>query len=109
MSIHIHIHDTAYDPAVVNVPLSKRGNINNELDKYKREQAEKKAVEAKTQAVKTKELKAQAKQLLAEYEAKIIERHGPKFGAAKLKAMLTDWSKWEPAKLISFIEKFKRE
>jgi hypothetical protein len=97
------------DHGVLNVPLAKRGDIDAQLDAYKREQAALEAREAKAKAVQFKADKAQAKELLAVHQDAILARHGAKFGIRKLRTTLDQWAKWEPKKLIAFVAKFQAE
>lgn len=91
------------------MPLAKRGNIDAQLDKYKKEQAQLAATKAKETAQQTRENKALAKSLLAEHQDAIVEKHGAKFGEKEIKNMLDQWAKWEPKKLINFVDKFINE
>lgn len=97
------------DHGVLNIPLSKRGNIDAQIDAYKREQASQQKAEAKARSVQFAADKAQAKALLAEHGAAIEARFGAKFGIRELRKTLDQWSKWEPARLIAFINKFNNE
>ena len=101
------INKTPYDPGVVNVPLSKRGNIDAQLDRYKAEQAKNAKTEAKIKAEETRTNKQKAKEMLAEHMDSMLKVHGPKYGEKNLKSMFTDWSKWQPEKLIKFVEGHK--
>lgn len=84
-------------------------NINRELDRYKKEQADLAKTKAKATSQQTKEHKALAKSLLEQYGKEVIEKHKAKFGEKEIKNTLDQWSKWEPHKLISFIDKFLQE
>lgn len=97
------------DTAIVNIPLSKRGDIDAQLDKYKKEQADLAKTKRKETAAMVRENKKLAKELLNQYETAIIEKHGPKFGVSELRNILDGWVKWEPHKLIKFVDKFKSE
>jgi hypothetical protein len=99
----------SYDPAVVNLPLSKRGDIDKQIDKYKEEQKRSKLSESKKRSEENKEQKARAKIILEKHMATILEKTGPKFGEAKIKGLMSDWSKHEPHKVISFFDKFSKE
>jgi len=97
-----------FDPGELNIP-NRLGNINRDLDKYKAEQEKQKKVEQKEKAQTNKSNKQRAKELLAQHMDSILKVNGPKFGEAKIKSMLTDWSKWEPEKLIKFVERHNAE
>lgn len=131
--IHIHLHRTkdsgefkesehpraengkfgsggaSTDPAQINVSLHKRGNINAQIDKYKEQQAQLAKAKAKETAQQTKGNKILAKSLLDEHLNAIIAKHGAKFGEKELKHTLEQWQKWEPSKLINFVDKFRQE
>jgi len=96
------------DHGELNIP-GPTNNINAQLDKYKKEQSQQAKTQAKESAQQTKEHKALAKSLKAEFEAAIIAKHGDKFGEKELRNMLDQWAKWEPKKLINFVDKFKQE
>ena len=87
----------------------RTNTLNKELDKYKKEQAELARTKAKASAQQTREEKALAKSLLNEYEKEILEKHKAKFGEKELKNTLDQWAKWEPQKLISFVDRFIQE
>ena len=94
----------ALDHGILNVPLAKRGNINAQIDKYKAEQlAAAKFARANASFI-AKELKATAKPLLAEIIAtpSLLETKAAKMNTTKkeLLAILNEWAKWQPAKLI---------
>jgi hypothetical protein len=97
-----------FDPGELNIP-NRTSNINRDLDKYKSEQEKQKKTEAKEKAQTNKTNKQRAKELLSQHMDSILKVNGPKFGEAKIKSMLTDWSKWEPEKLIKFVERHNSE
>lgn len=99
----------ATDPAIVNIPLSKRGDINRELDKYKAQQAKEAEAKRKEQAQTFKSGKEQAKAMLGEHKEALMKKYGAKFGEKKLSETLESMAKWEPQKLIALVEKFQKE
>jgi len=99
----------AYDPGIVNVPLAKRGDIDKQIDKYKEEQKRTKLDENRKRREESKEQKIRAKAILDKHMATILEKTGPKFGEAKIKGLMSDWSKHEPHKVIQFFGKFSKE
>ena len=99
----------ALDHGVLNVALSKRGNIDSQIDRYKEQQAQSVKATRKEIAARAKEAKQVAKQLLEDNLEGILAKHGAKFGEKALKEMLVEWSKVNPSKLVSFVEKFKAE
>lgn len=90
------------DMAIVNVPLSKRGDINAQLDKYKRDQA----AQVERKRKEYSQTKKDAKTLLAEHGQMIFEKHQAKFGP-KLKDELKRMATWEPNKFIKLVDNFK--
>jgi hypothetical protein len=100
----------ALDHGVLNVPLAKRGNIDAQIDAYKREQARVANVARKAASVQRKSDKATAKVCLT----LILNR--PELLAAKAEALnvtvkdlreqLRNWSIWEPKKLMSLADKW---
>lgn len=96
------------DHGELNIP-GRTSNINAQLDRYKAEQAKAAKSKAKEDAAERKSEKAQAKDLLAKHQDAILARHGEKFGNKELRNTLDQWAKWEPKKLISFVNKFVSE
>lgn len=97
------------DHGLLNIPLAKREGINT-LFGIRRADAERaEAAAEKAAAVARKATKARAKELLALHCEAIVARHGEKFGAKALRQTLDQWAKWEPAKLVAFVDKFQRE
>ena len=96
------MHST--DNAIVNIPLAKRGNIDAQLDAYKVRLAALATIARKAAAQSKREAKAAAKVALAELLAnpELIAAKAARIGGTprEMAAMLTDWSKWEPAKLL---------
>lgn len=92
------------DHGILNTPLSKRGDIDAQLDRRKRDQAAVATAARKAKAAETRDLKARAKQALKDIlaVAGLVDAKAEKLGVsrAKLVAQLTDWSKWQPANLI---------
>lgn len=92
------------DHGMLNIPLSKRGNIDTQIDQYK---AQQEAAAQKAQAAAAsdkKALKAQAKEILAVLldNKELMAEKATKMGIkkAELVAVLKDWAKWEPAKIL---------
>lgn len=97
------------DLAIINIPLSRRGDINAELDRFKAAQRKAEARQARADRAERQSDKTQAKALLGQYEAAILATHGAKFGEKTLRHMLDRWVKWEPKRLIAFVERFRLE
>jgi hypothetical protein len=94
----------ALDHGQLNVPLSKRGNIDAQLDAYKASQALKDKAEAKTTAASRREQKDRAQIMLRQMAAApgLLDAQAAKIGLTRagLIDVLTDWCKWSPSKLI---------
>jgi len=100
----------ALDHGMLNVPLAKRGNIDAQLDAYKRDQAAAASATRKAATVQHKSDKATAKVCLT----LILDR--PELLAAKAETMnvtvkdlrehLRGWSIWEPKKLMALADKW---
>lgn len=98
------------DNAIVNIPLAKRGNIDNQLDRYKAEQATEAKQTAKTAAEAKREARAEAEQL-AGYIPQIIEdtiaaakAKGNKVSKPELRAMLVGMKFHEPTRFIKTVK-----
>lgn len=96
------------DHGELNIP-GRTKNINRDLDRYKKEQSAQQEAERKVASSNTKSNKAEAKQLLETHLPAILKKHGAKFGEKNLREHLTSQSKWEPEKLIKFVNKFLEE
>ncbi|MBG5972350.1 hypothetical protein I5F07_03095 [Proteus vulgaris] len=93
------------DHGILNVPLSKRGNIDTQLDKYKAEQAileKDKSDLAKSAFVDNKEI---AQELWSKVDKELIKldarRRGMKF--SELRDILHELVKWQPKKAIKVL------
>lgn len=102
-----------YDPGVVNVPLAKRGNIDAQIDKYKKEEEKKKKTEwsSKLQAQKeeSRATKAKAKEMYDKHKNHIIEVYGAKHGKAQIRKALSEMVKTDPEKFNKFFAKYNAE
>lgn len=99
---------SAFDHGVLNIP-GRTGNINAELDRYKDQQKKEAKAKSKADAEEMRTDKATAKELLSKYLDAIVAKHGGKFGVKELRHTLDQWAKWEPKKLIKFVEAFQKE
>lgn len=92
------------DHGILNTPLSKRGDIDAQIDRYKRDRGAVATAARKAKAAEMRELKGQAKQALAVLKADValLDAKAAKLGVTrpKLVAQLTDWSKWQPRELL---------
>lgn len=96
------------DHGELNIP-GRTQKINAEIDRYQKQQKKAAKEEAKVNTAERKTDKAKAKEQLAQHKDEIIEQWGEKFGRKSLQETLEQWAKWEPKKLLNFIEKFKKE
>lgn len=92
------------DHGILNIPLAKRGNIDAQLDAYKARQSADAAVARKAAAEAHRTAKAAAKvalaALVADKDLIATKAANSSCTPRNLIAILTDWSKWEPAKLL---------
>lgn len=93
--------DLTRDTAIVNIPLSKRGNIDNQIDRYKAQQETIRKEKSKEVSAEFKSDKQIAKELFKEHKVEMKAKYGKNIVA------LEDWVKWQPAKAIKFINMFK--
>lgn len=93
------------DPAIVNIPLSKRGDIDKQIDKYKAEQKKKKDSEDKEVFSKRKEARKgevkKGKDLLEEHGQAVVDFYSKKTGKSKadIRALVKEWSQYYPDRL----------
>jgi hypothetical protein len=96
--------ESKFDHGVLNTPLAKRGNIDAQIDAYKAKEAATAKAERKAAAAVHASLKVQAKAALADLVAAegLLASKAAKLNVtrAALLEKLTEWSKWEPAKLL---------
>jgi hypothetical protein len=94
----------ALDHGTLNLPLSKRGDIDKQIDAHKAQQAAKAQADRKANAATLKAQKAEAKTIFATIAANtsLLDEKAAKLGVTHkaLIAHLDSWAKWEPAKLI---------
>lgn len=62
------------DHGMLNVPLSKRGNIDRQIDRYKTDLAADAKASAKVRAAETRRLRVIAKQAVTDMAADAVER-----------------------------------
>jgi hypothetical protein len=93
----------ALDHGVLNVPLAKRGNIDAQIDAYKREQALMAKEQRRAAAVQLKADKAEAKlifEAILQHPTLLTEKaakHGTT--VVKLRTILRSWTTWEPKRM----------
>lgn len=95
----------ALDHGVLNVPLAKRGNIDAQIDAYKREQAASKESDRKARVAQLKLDKEAAKPVLAQLlaDVELINRKAVemKMTPKALRDQLKIWATWQPKNLIA--------
>jgi hypothetical protein len=99
----------ALDHGLLNVPLHRRGNIDAQLDRFKRDEAVAAATRRKADHAQFLADKKVAKALLAEQKDSLLAKHGERFGRVELSAELESMAKWKPAKLIALINRHVSE
>ena len=94
------------DHGILNVPLSRRGDIDREIDRHKAAQASKAAAERKTRAVQSKADKARALEMLAAFPSEKLEALAGRIGktpAADIGHLRSECH-WQPAFVIKVLE-----
>ena len=92
----------SFDHGILNVPLSKRGNIDREIDRYKAQQARDARAKAKADAAEMKELRARAKGLIAAADPEMLARVAGNSGitVSVLRKRLNSDAHWNPKWVI---------
>lgn len=97
-------HIAGLDHGILNVPLSKRGNLDAQIDAYKAEQVVIAKSKREAAIASNRTNKAAAKIALSELIAVdgLIEAKAERAGIThkELLVILADWAKWNPAKVI---------
>lgn len=100
------------DHGYLNLPLAKRGDIDRQLDAYKREQAAIAKATQKAKSVEFRELKVKAKAALSELaaDASLMADKSSMLGitAVRLVKELDSMAKWEPAKMLKIRDEWLR-
>lgn len=99
------------DHGELSIPGRTEG-INKELDKYKAQQAAEKKAQEKERAAAVKTDKQKAAEIMKTRADEIAKKMGAAGGPAKvkeIKEVMADWAKWNPSKLISFVDKVDKE
>ncbi|EMJ9777268.1 hypothetical protein [Morganella morganii] len=96
------------DHGILNVPLSKRGNIDSEIDRYKKQQAAEKEDEIAVRNSDFKSDKEHAKALWAQVNRDLIKAHAKQrgIGFSELRDTLDGYVKWSPKKAIQVLPMF---
>ena len=94
------------DHGVLNVPLSKRGNIDRDLDRYNAAQAAQAAAERKARSVQHKAEKARALDMLAAFPQSSLAALAARIGKtpAEVRSHLRSECHWNPAFVIKVLE-----
>jgi hypothetical protein len=94
------------DHGILNVPLSKRGNIDAEIDRYKAGEAKAALAARKSRSEQTREDRQEAKRLLATMTdhraAQLAERCNVTVSA--IRASLKSDSHWQPRLVIALLK-----
>ncbi|QLI96510.1 hypothetical protein H0A34_05485 [Providencia rettgeri] len=93
------------DHGILNVPLSKRGNIDAQIDKYKAELEAAKKTKEKAIKAEFSANKAIAKELWNKVDKDLIKQDAKKRGVkfSELRDVLHDFVKWQPNKAIKVL------
>ena len=91
------------DHGVLNLPLSKHGDIDAELDRYKAQQAREAKAARKEAAARTKELRAAAKAAVAGMSDTQVETLAVfnNMTEAQMRKKLRSIAHWEPKRALS--------
>lgn len=92
-----------FDHGELNVPLAKRGDINAQLDAYKRQAVARQRADAKVKAAQYKADRARAAEVLANLPADKLERIAQKASitVAQARKQLKSIAYFEPHKVIA--------
>ena len=101
----------ALDHGTLNVPLSKRGNIDNQLDRHKQDQQTAQTKIRKQDHHESKAAKDEARRLYGIHGPGLIDRTIEKNGGSKKEAAKTidQLIKWQPKKALSILQKVDSE
>ncbi|MBD1226029.1 hypothetical protein [Xenorhabdus griffiniae] len=96
------------DHGLLNIPLHKRGNIDNQIDKWKAEQARQKKDKQECIKYDFNTNKEAAKKLWALVDKDLIKAHAKKRGMkySELRDILDGFVKWKPQKAIKVLPLF---
>lgn len=93
------------DHGSLNVPLAKRGNIDAQIDRYKRDHAREVAAKSKALAAQEKADREQAKGLLADASDDRVRALAARCGisVAAMKKQLKSEAHWNPRLIIKLL------
>lgn len=91
------------DHGILNLPISKRGNIDAQIDAFKRDQAAKSRADAKQASAELELLRIAAKDLIGSLSSERLEGFAKKLGSTSLQARkkLLSEAHWNPKAIIS--------
>lgn len=94
------------DHGILNVPLSKRGDIDREIDRHKAAMASKAATERKAKAAQAKADKARALEMLAAFPQSSLAAVAARINKtpASVRSHLRSECHWNPAFVIKVLE-----
>lgn len=97
------------DHGALNVPLSKRGNINAQLDQYKKEQAASENEKREIQKSNHADMQSVAKPIFANLSVEQIKTYANKAGITPSEARkeLKSMAHWQPKKAVKVFEALK--
>lgn len=99
------MNDFRDDMAIINIPLSKRGDIDRELDRYKAQQKKAELIKKKQERSDFMARKRDAKSILLRHEKELIEKMGPAWSDKEKRSLLRDLATWEPGKFLMLARK----
>jgi len=90
------------DHGVLNLPLRKRGNIDAQIDAFKREQASRAKADARQKTEEARGLRMTAKGIVASLSSDRLEGFAKKLGAttAQARTKLFSEAHWNPRAII---------
>lgn len=109
MGLVMHKNNQAgLDHGILNVPLSKRGNIDAEIDRHKKQQAAEKADQAACRRMDFASDKARAKEMWARVDFDKIKAEAKRRGVkySHLKQLIDGLVKWQPHKALIVLPPF---
>lgn len=94
------------DHGVLNIPLSKRGNIDAQIDRYKAEQVAASRAGAKNRAAETQKLRQEARALFARVTADRVLELATRCSvtAAEMRKKLRSDCHWQPRLVIALLK-----
>lgn len=95
------------DHGMLNVPLSKRGDIDAQIDRYKRDQAKADRADRKTLHAQLVKDRAEAKRLISEIDPEFVARLAGRSALTPKQIIknLNSDAHWHPAKILPALRK----